>query len=88
MRLWLSCQLIVTNVHEPLVSEAFGLAAARYTALSTTPHNPVRLLLLNQSRTVVTNRQVPHRGPTLVDSPLHGVIVPFQGLLDTSDVAG
>jgi hypothetical protein len=88
MRLWLSCQLVVTNVHEPLVSEACGLAAARYTALSTTPHNAVRLLLLNQSWTVVTNRQVLHLGPTLVDSRLHSVIVPFQGLFDTSDVAG
>jgi hypothetical protein len=88
MRLWLSCQLIVTNVHEPLVSEAFGLAAARYTALSTTPHNLVRLLLLNQWWTVVTNRQVLHLRPTLVDSGLHSVIVPFQGLFDTSDVAG
>jgi hypothetical protein len=35
----------------------------------------------------VTNRQVPHSRPTRVDNRLSSVIVPVEGLLNTSDIA-
>ena len=74
------------NVHDASVNEACGLVCYQHTALSITPRNPRRLLPLKQPGTAVSNRQVPHHRPTRVDSHLNRVIVPFKGLLNTSDV--
>ena len=87
MSLWRSCQLFVTSVHQAPISKACVWTGGQHRLSPTTPTRNQVVINPEWFRTVVTNRQVPHQQPTRVDNHSKRVIVPFKGLLNTSDIA-
>ena len=87
MSLWWSCQLFVTSVHQAPISKACVWMGGQHRSSPTRPARNQVVINPGWLRTVVTNRQVPHQQPTRVDNHSNRVIVPFKGLLNTSDVA-